>query len=128
MREFWLREQSQVQYQRLQNQPFYCTKSMLSYDNCVIKWQILQSVKLYLTLFSESELPLFFIRFCKFGIKISVGCAWFSWCTLICIIVKNFWNIVTFTSGKELFLTSLYCQLQSGNNSANSIVTLSFLL
>ena len=35
IREFWLWEQSQVRFERLQNQPFCCTNFTLSEDNCV---------------------------------------------------------------------------------------------
>ncbi len=35
IREFWLQEQSQVHFDRLQNQTYYCTNFMLIWDNCV---------------------------------------------------------------------------------------------
>ncbi len=54
---------------------------------------------------------LFLYDFYKLGIKISRRYIC-SWCSLICTILFGFWNPVTFTSGKELFLTSLchHCQ------------------
>ncbi len=75
---------------------------------CTIEWQILQSFKTYLTLFFLSELCYFLSDFDKFGIKIRSRYVCSSWCTQICSILSSFLNILTFTSGKELFLTSLY--------------------
>ncbi len=51
--------------------------------------------------------------FYKYGIKISGRCVCFSWCTLICTILSSFWNIMTFTRGKELFwrVYNAYCSV-----------------
>ena len=59
--------------------------------------------------------------FYKVGIKISGRCVGFSWCTLICTILNDFWNTLTLTSGKELFwrvdkLFFCYPGMGKGNN------------
>ena len=46
LREFWLRDQRQKRFERLENRPFNCTQ--LSYLNikCTLEWLILQSFKM----------------------------------------------------------------------------------
>ena len=70
---------------------------------CTIEWLILQSFKTYRTYCSRNQNSLIFYPICTnvvHGIKKSDICVCSSWCTLIC---TSFWNILTFTSGKELF-------------------------
>ncbi len=96
---------------RLQNQPLYCTNSMFSWDNnyCVQLNGRFCNISKRTWLYSFNNNFLIFLSdFDKFGIKISSKHVFSTWCTPICSILSSFLNIVTFTSGKELFLTSLY--------------------
>ncbi len=80
------------------------TNFMFSEDSCVQlnSWFCNLPKRTWLCSFNHNSL-IFLSDVYKFGTKISARYVCLSWCTLICTIFNSFWNILTFTSGKELF-------------------------
>ena len=108
IREFWLKNKvryvfgdCKISHSTVQ---VSCSAETIEY-NWMADFAIFQNVPDFVLL---SKLSYLLSDFDKFGIKISSRYGYSSWCTQICSILCSFLNILTFTSGKERFLTSLY--------------------